>query len=93
MPAGPALLSPGWRSAADPPRLGSLGLGPVQGEGLALGVATRDEEQAQRIKAKCLKEGLVVATEGGVVTLFPPLVIDEVTAMEGLEILERCAAA
>lgn len=74
-------------------RLGALGLGPVQGEGLALGVATGDEEQAKRIKARCLKEGLLVAAEGDVVTLFPPLVVDEATAVEGLDILERCAAA
>jgi len=74
-------------------RLGALGLGPVQGEGLALGVATGDEARAERIKARCLKEGLIVAAEGDVVTLFPPLVIDEATAAEGLDILERCAAA
>ena len=74
-------------------RLGALGLGPLQGEGLALGVRTRGEEQAETIKARCLKEGLLVAAEGEVVTLFPPLVIDEATAVEGLEILERCAAA
>lgn len=37
--------------------------------------------------------GLIVAAEGDVVTLFPPLVIDEATANEGLDILERCAAA
>jgi adenosylmethionine-8-amino-7-oxononanoate aminotransferase len=74
-------------------RLGDLGLGPVQGEGLALGVRARGEAQAERIRAKCLKEGLLVAAEGDVVTLFPPLVIDEPTAVEGLGILERCAAA
>jgi 4-aminobutyrate aminotransferase-like enzyme len=49
--------------------------------------------QAERIKARCLKAGLIVAAEGDVVTLFPPLVIDEATAVEGLDILERCAAA
>ena len=74
-------------------RLGALGLGPVQGEGLALGVRTANEEQAKRIKARCLKEGLLVAAEGDVLTLFPPLVIDETTAAEGLDILARCAAA
>lgn len=74
-------------------RLGALGLGPVQGAGLALGVSTGDEQQAKRIKARCLKEGLLVAAEGNVLTLFPPLVIDEATAVEGLDILERCAAA
>ncbi len=74
-------------------RLAALGLGPVQGEGLALGVATESEAKAERIKARCLKEGLIVAAEGEVVTLFPPLVIDEATAVEGLDILERCAAA
>ena len=74
-------------------RLGALGLGPVQGEGLALGVGTGSEEQAERIKARCLKQGLIVAAEGEFVTLFPPLVVDEATAMEGLDILERCAAS
>jgi len=73
-------------------RLGALGLGPVQGEGLALGVGTRDEAQAERIKARCLEEGLIVAAEGDVLALFPPLVIDEATAIEGLDILARCAA-
>ena len=74
-------------------RLAALGLGPVQGKGLALGVATGDEEQAERIKAKCLKEELIIAAERDVVTLFPPLIIDEATAAEGLDILERCASA
>jgi len=68
-------------------------LGPVQGEGLALGIVTADEARAETIKARCLREGLIVAAEGEVVTLFPPLVIDEPTAVEGLDILERCAAA
>jgi 4-aminobutyrate aminotransferase-like enzyme len=74
-------------------RLGALGHAPVQGAGLALGVPAGSEQEAERIKARCLKQGLLVAAEGDVVTLFPPLVIDEATAMEGLDILERCAAA
>ena len=74
-------------------RLGALGRGPVQGEGLALGVPAGGEEEAEMIKARCQKAGLLVAAEGDVVTLFPPLVIDEATAIEGLDILERCAAA
>lgn len=74
-------------------RLGALGLGAVQGEGLALGVTTRSEAQAERIKARCLKQGLIVAAEGDVIALFPPLVIEKATAVEGLDILERCAAA
>ncbi|MBV8687943.1 MAG: aspartate aminotransferase family protein [Alphaproteobacteria bacterium] len=73
-------------------RLAALGLGPVQGAGLALGVRAGSGSQAERIKARCLEEGLIVAAEGDVVTLFPPLVIDEATALEGLDILERCAA-
>lgn len=77
--------------AADAERC--VGPSRLQGEGLALGVRTRDEKQAERIKERCLKEGLLVAAEGDVVTLFPPLVIDEMTAVEGLDILERCAAA
>ena len=74
-------------------RLAALGLGSVRGEGLALGIATGSEEKAERIKARCLKQGLILAAEGDVVALFPPLVIDEATALEGLDILERCAAA
>ena len=54
-----------------------MGLGPVQGMGLALGVRDGAEAQAEKIKARCLKAGLIVAAEGEVVTLFPPLVIDE----------------
>jgi adenosylmethionine-8-amino-7-oxononanoate aminotransferase len=72
-------------------RLAALGLGSVQGEGLALGVATGDEERTKKIKARCQAEGLLVAAEGDVLALFPPLVIDEATATEGLEILARCA--
>jgi adenosylmethionine-8-amino-7-oxononanoate aminotransferase len=72
-------------------RLAALGLGSVQGLGLALGVATGDEERAKKIKSKCQAEGLLLAAEGDVVTLFPPLVIDEATATEGLDILARCA--
>ncbi|HYJ83637.1 MAG TPA: hypothetical protein VEW26_12455 [Allosphingosinicella sp.] len=45
------------------------------------------------MQPRCLKAGLIVAAEGDVVTLFPPLVIDEAIAVEGLDILERCAAA
>lgn len=74
-------------------RLGALGLGAVHGEGLALGVPAGDEQRAERIKSRCLKAGLIVAAEGDVVTLFPPLVIDEATATEGLDVLERCAAS
>jgi len=74
-------------------RLETLGLGPVQGEGLALGVKAGSEEQAKKIKARCLGEGLLLAAEGDIVALFPPLVIDEATALEGLDILARCAAA
>ncbi|MEA3016280.1 MAG: acetylornithine/N-succinyldiaminopimelate aminotransferase [Sphingomonadales bacterium] len=73
-------------------RLAALGLGSVQGQGLALGIVTGDEARAERIKAKCETQGLLVAAEGDVLTLFPPLVIDEATATEGLEILARCAA-
>ncbi len=74
-------------------RLEALRLGRVQGVGLALGVGAGSEKQAQTIKARCLTEGLLVAGEGDVLTLFPALVIDEATAVEGLNILERCAAA
>jgi adenosylmethionine-8-amino-7-oxononanoate aminotransferase len=73
-------------------RLAALDLGSVQGQGLALGVATGDEARTKKIKEKCQKEGLLVAAEGDVLTLFPPLVIDEATATEGLDILARCAA-
>src|SRR4030095_14738223 len=49
-------------------RLEALGLGPVQGKGLALGVKTASEDQAKQIKARCLKEGLLVGPEGDVLT-------------------------
>jgi acetylornithine/succinyldiaminopimelate/putrescine aminotransferase len=73
-------------------RLAIIGLGPVQGEGLAIGIVTGDEARAKKIKAKCQAEGLLVAVEGDVLTLFPPLVVDEATAAEGLDILARCVA-
>ncbi|MBV9217302.1 MAG: aspartate aminotransferase family protein [Acidobacteria bacterium] len=58
--------------------------------GLAIGIGLGDSDDASRLSDKCLKNGLLVTTEGSSLTLFPPLNIDKATAKEGLNILESC---
>jgi adenosylmethionine-8-amino-7-oxononanoate aminotransferase len=56
--------------------------------GLAIGLSFDDDSYAERIRKKCQKNGLLVAAENGL-SLFPPLVLDDATADEGLDILEN----
>jgi 4-aminobutyrate aminotransferase-like enzyme len=61
-------------------------------KGLAIGIDLRDSDYAERIQAKCQREGLLIETQDAALTLFPPLNIGESIANKGLDILERCAA-
>ncbi|WP_194726900.1 class-III pyridoxal-phosphate-dependent aminotransferase [Noviherbaspirillum malthae] len=58
--------------------------------GLAIGVDFGDESHAAKIQAKCRQEGLLVSNEGESLLLLPALNIDQATAAQGLDILERC---
>ncbi len=58
--------------------------------GLAIGVDFGDESHAAKIQATCRREGLLVANEGESLLLLPALNIDQATAAQGLDILERC---
>ena len=58
----------------------------VRGKGLMIGLEI--EGEASLIQKRCLEKGLLVLTAGpNVVRLLPPLVIEENTLKEGLEIL------
>jgi 4-aminobutyrate aminotransferase-like enzyme len=74
-------------------RLLQMPFGPrteVRVQGLAVGVNIGDAEHAERIQTRCRENGLLITTEGTTLTLFPALTIDQVTAEEGLRILEQC---
>jgi acetylornithine/succinyldiaminopimelate/putrescine aminotransferase len=60
--------------------------------GLAIGLEFEDEDSVKGLRERCRDEGLIINATEGVVTLFPPLSIDERTTHAGLDILERCAA-
>lgn len=57
--------------------------------GLAIGVCFEDDTYAERIRAKCRRNGLLISGDDGL-SLFPPLTLDHATADEGLDILEDC---
>ncbi len=58
--------------------------------GLAIGIEFEDEEYPEKIRKKCLKEGLLLVSQEKNIVLFPPLTIDKKTALERLQILEKC---
>ncbi|TCJ14594.1 aspartate aminotransferase family protein [Flaviaesturariibacter flavus] len=58
--------------------------------GLAIGIEVSDAKYAERIQQKCLKKGLLFATQEKTLTLFPPLTMKQAIAEEGLEILAGC---
>jgi 4-aminobutyrate aminotransferase-like enzyme len=64
----------------------------VHAAGLAIGIELNDEACARTVRRRCREEGLLIAQEGSRLALFPPLVMDEAVAGEGLAILELCAA-
>lgn len=59
-------------------------------KGLAVGVDAGDADYVSRLSEKCRGKGLLVTTKSRALTLFPPLNIDQRTAREGLDILEKC---
>lgn len=73
-------------------------IGDIRGQGLLIGVelvqdrVTRerlDKRLTQRLFEACLRRGLIVMAYNPEVRINPPLVIDEATAGEGLDIFER----
>jgi len=73
-------------------------VGDVRGLGLMLGidlVADRDTKEAlasdvtRALFEECLRRGLVSMCYGSTVRINPPLVIDEATALEGLDIFDE----
>jgi acetylornithine/succinyldiaminopimelate/putrescine aminotransferase len=68
------------------------GTAKIRIEGLAIGVELRSSDYADRVQAKCRREGLLLSTEDATLLLLPALNVDEAIAKRGLDILERCAA-
>ncbi|MCD6019709.1 MAG: argD [Bacteroidetes bacterium] len=58
--------------------------------GLAIAVDLGDSRYAEKIRKKCLKEGLLLGIQEKSIVLFPALNMEEKTAREGLGILEKC---
>ena len=56
--------------------------------GLAIGVDVGDEDGADEVVAKCRRGGLLLDTEGSVITMLPALTIDRAAAKRGLDIFE-----
>ncbi|SFP93654.1 diaminobutyrate--2-oxoglutarate transaminase [Hydrogenimonas thermophila] len=65
----------------------------IRGRGLVYGFEVlNDSSVASEISAKCFNNGLIVETagsEGQVIKFLPPLIIDEKTLKNGLEIFEK----
>jgi putrescine aminotransferase len=59
----------------------------VHGRGLAVAADVRDQAYAKEIKGRCRQQGLLIETDGSVLTLFPPLIIGRSTLDAGLAIL------
>jgi acetylornithine/succinyldiaminopimelate/putrescine aminotransferase len=57
--------------------------------GLAIGVDVGDEDTADEIVERCRRGGLLLATEGSVITMLPALTIDRAAARRGLDIFEQ----
>ena len=57
--------------------------------GLAIGVDVGDEDSADEIVEKCQRGGLLLATEGSVITMLPALTIDRAAARHGLDTFEQ----
>lgn len=62
----------------------------IKAIGLAIGIEFDDQDYPEKIRKKCLKDGLLLVSEEKSLVLFPPLTIDEQTALDGLYILEQC---
>ena len=57
--------------------------------GLAIGVDVGDEDYAEEIAERCRDGGVLLATEGSVITMLPALTIDRPAARRGLDIFEQ----
>lgn len=77
-------------------------IGDVRGRGLLLGVELVEDRRTKAPLAKkwtralfseCLRRGLVSMCYGHAIRINPPLVIDEPTALEGLDILDEAMGA
>jgi 4-aminobutyrate aminotransferase-like enzyme len=85
-----------WLRAADlgeraAERLRRMDVGPVRGRGLMLGVELSSGAHGVRAMERALEYGvilLVEGPEGEVVSVIPPLVIDEAVLMTALDIVE-----
>ena len=61
--------------------------------GLAGAIELGDEDFVQRVTKRCRKQGLLVGGEEETIELFPPLVIDEPTLGDALDILDDAISA
>jgi len=68
-------------------RLGAMNFEEIRIRGMAIAGETSDEETASTIAERCRKNGLLLATSGAALTMFPPLTLDLRTAKQGLDIL------
>jgi len=77
-------------------------IGDVRGRGLLIGIdmvkdrATKEplgKNVTKKLFQECLRRGLVSMCYSNTIRINPPLVIDEATAMEGLEILDAAMEA
>ena len=57
--------------------------------GLAIGVDVGEDDYAEEITERCRKGGLLLTTEGTVITMLPALTIDRAAARKGLDIFEQ----
>lgn len=58
-------------------------------KGLAVGIDVGDEKYASRIESKCRKNGLLIANEGEILLMLPPLTIERTLAERALNIFAR----
>lgn len=70
-------------------RLSGMKFVDVRIKGLAIAAEVKRATYAERIVAKCLDRGLLIASEGNALALFPALTIDQETARRGLDILQE----
>ncbi|MBV8757330.1 MAG: aspartate aminotransferase family protein [Deltaproteobacteria bacterium] len=61
--------------------------------GLACAIELGDEDFVSRVGKRCRKHGLLVSDEEDTIELFPPLIIDEPTLAEALDILDEAISA
>lgn len=72
-------------------RLEAMEFEEVRVTGLVIGVDTGDKKRAESIVSKCQRKGLLVTTSESVIAMFPPLTIENATAIAGLDIFSAAA--